>query len=87
MDETDEMANLRTELAQLQKYCGDQGAELQRLTRRNVTMLPYRERKLRKYSGVEPFEDWEADAQAAISGCGLTIDPHPVIRVTIGVVV
>ena len=74
MDETDEMASLRAELEQLQKHCDDQGAELQRLTRRNVTVLPYRERKLRKYSGVEPFEEWEADAQAAISGCGLTIE-------------
>lgn len=74
MDGMDEMENLRAELAQLRKHCDDQGAELQRLTRRNVTVLPYREKKLRKYSGAEPFEEWEADAQAAISGCGLTIE-------------
>ena len=70
----DEMAALQHELEQLRQHCDDQGAELQRLTRRNITFLPYRERKLRKFSGAETFEEWEVDAQAAISGSGMSLE-------------
>ena len=69
-----EMAALLHELEQLCQHCDDQGAELQRLTRRNVTFLPYREHKLRKFSGAETFEEWEVDAQAAISGSGMSLE-------------
>ena len=40
----------------------------------HVTFLPYRERKLRKFSGAETFEEWEVDAQAAISGSGMSLE-------------
>ena len=70
----DEMAALRHELEQLRQPCDDQGAELQRLTRRNVAFLPYRERKLCKFSGADTFEEWEVDAQAAISGSGMSLE-------------
>ena len=69
-----EMAALLHELEQLRQHCDDQGAELQRLTRRNVTFLHYRERKLRKFSGAETFEEWEVDAQAAISWSGMSLE-------------
>ena len=65
---------MQRELDELRQHCDDQGAELQRLTRRNVTFLPYRERKLRKFSGAESFEEWEVDAQAAISGSGMSLE-------------
>ena len=69
----DDMAAMRAELDLLRQHCDVQDGELQRLQqRRNVTLMPYRERKLRKYSGVEPYEDWEVDAQAAITGSGMS---------------
>ena len=70
----DEIADLQYELEQIRQYCVDQGAELQRLTRRNVTFLPYRERKLHTFSGEDTFEEWDVDAQAAISGSGMSLE-------------
>ena len=66
-----DMATMRAELDRLKVQCQEHDAELTRLTRRNITVMPYRERKLRKFGGTESFEEWEADARAAITGSGL----------------
>ena len=65
---------MKLEMERLRQHCEDQTAELQRANRRNVSIVPYRERKLRKFGGSEEFEQWEADAQASIMGGGLTDD-------------
>ena len=63
---------MRAEIERLRERFGQQDEQLARLQRRHVTMLPYRERKLRKFGGDEPFDEWEMDAQAAITGSGMT---------------
>ena len=65
---------MKLEMERLRQHCEDQTAELQRANRRNVSVVPYRERKLRKFGGSEEFEQWEAGAQASIMGGGLTDD-------------
>ena len=68
----DGMAEMRAEIERLRERFGQQDEELTRLQRRHVTMLPYREHKLRKFGSDEPFDEWKMDAQAAITGSGMT---------------